>query len=115
MAHAEPVVRARPPARGGFGATERRDPWWTGTLVSGLVLLTFVVYATFRAFHNDFYELGRGAGSGYLPDHAYLLSPFYSPLLTGLIPKSLAWLSPAVLILWAPGGFRLTCYYYRKA
>ena len=26
-----------------------------------------------------------------------------------------AWLSPAFLILWAPGGFRLTCYYYRKA
>ena len=25
------------------------------------------------------------------------------------------WISPAVLILWAPGGFRLTCYYYRKA
>jgi hypothetical protein len=25
------------------------------------------------------------------------------------------WLSPALLILWAPGGFRLTCYYYRKA
>ena len=24
-------------------------------------------------------------------------------------------LSPAFLILWAPGGFRLTCYYYRKA
>jgi hypothetical protein len=23
--------------------------------------------------------------------------------------------SPAILILWAPGGFRLTCYYYRKA
>ena len=28
-----------------------------------------------------------------------------------------AWLpfSPALLILWAPGGFRLTCYYYRGA
>ncbi|MEK6249438.1 MAG: hypothetical protein N2C12_14750, partial [Planctomycetales bacterium] len=25
------------------------------------------------------------------------------------------WISPAFLILWAPGGFRLTCYYYRKA
>ena len=24
-------------------------------------------------------------------------------------------LSPAILILWAPAGFRLTCYYYRKA
>ena len=26
-----------------------------------------------------------------------------------------AWISPAFLILWAPGGFRVTCYYYRKA
>jgi hypothetical protein len=26
-----------------------------------------------------------------------------------------AWLSPAMLILWMPGGFRFTCYYYRKA
>jgi len=28
-----------------------------------------------------------------------------------------SWLpySPAILILWAPGGFRLTCYYYRGA
>src|SRR5262245_13520964 len=93
MAHAEPVVRARPPARGGFGAHERRGAWWTVTLVAGLVLLTFVVYATCRAFHNDFYELGRGAGSGYLADHAYLLSPFCSPLLAGLIPRSRAWLS----------------------
>jgi len=79
------------------------------------VLLTFVVYATYRGLSNDYYELGQGAGTGYVPDHAYLLSPFYSPLLTGLIPSSLAWLSPAALILWGPGGFRVTCYYYRKA
>src|SRR5213595_1554094 len=43
-----------------------------------------------------------------------LLSPFYSPNLGRWTPLP-QWLSPAVLILWAPGGFRLTCYYYRKA
>jgi hypothetical protein len=32
-----------------------------------------------------------------------------------VLPWLPAWLSPALLILWAPGGFRLTCYYYRKA
>src|SRR5262249_36198563 len=26
-----------------------------------------------------------------------------------------AGISPALLVLWAPGGFRVTCYYYRKA
>ena len=38
----------------------------------------------------------------------------YSPLF--VLPAWLpAWISPALLILWMPGGFRLTCYYYRKA
>ena len=38
----------------------------------------------------------------------------YSPLLAlpAWVP---AWVSPAMFILWMPGGFRLTCYYYRKA
>ena len=71
----------------------------------------FLIYATFRAFLNADYQLGMG--TGILEDHAYLLSPFYSPLI--VLPGSLAWISPAFLILWAPGGFRVTCYYYRKA
>src|SRR5712692_9244565 len=25
------------------------------------------------------------------------------------------WVTAALLILWAPGGFRITCYYYRRA
>jgi len=51
------------------------------------------------------------------------LSPFYSPELFG---SPDAWFGPrpawlpgfvtaAMLILWAPGGFRFTCYYYRGA
>ena len=54
------------------------------------------------------------------------LSPFYSPEIFGDSPHSWFgpkpgwwpdWLpfSPALLILWAPAGFRLTCYYYRGA
>ena len=100
-------------AIGGLGATGRRDAWWAGPLATGLGLGAFVVYATARALCNANYELGIGSHSGILPDHAYLLSPFYSPLI--VLPASLAWISPAMLILWAPGGFRITCYYYRKA
>lgn len=108
MAQAQTVD---PAVAGGFGATQRSDRWWIGPLATGLGLGAFVIYATFRAFFNADYRLG--VGTGVLPGHAYLLSPFYSPLF--VLPQSLAWLSPAFLILWAPGGFRVTCYYYRKA
>jgi hypothetical protein len=108
MAQAPTIRHAAP---GGFGATQRRDRWWSGPLATGLGLGGFVIYATFRALAGADYRLG--VGTGVLEDHAYLLSPFYSPLI--LLPPSLAWISPAALILWAPGGFRVTCYYYRKA
>jgi hypothetical protein len=97
----------------GLGRTQRRDGWWLGPLLTALGLGGFVVYSTFRAILNAEYQVGHG--TGVLPEHAYLLSPFYSPLLTNLIPRGLEWVSPAFLILWAPGGFRVTCYYYRKA
>src|SRR5688500_1765603 len=93
-------------ARGGLGVTERRDAWWLGPLATAVCLGLFVVYATFRAVYNADYLVDR-------PDSAYILSPFYSPLI--VIPWLPAWISPAFLILWAPGGFRVTCYYYRKA
>ncbi len=96
----------------GFGATDRRDGWWIGPLATALGLGTFGIYATFRAIYNAEFELGVSTGE--MESHSYLLSPFYSPLIA--LPSFLpAWISPAFLILWAPGGFRLTCYYYRKA
>ena len=79
--------------------TARTDTWWLepGLVATGFTL--FIVYATFRAFENQFYEVGS------------FLSPFYSPKIV------LDWwkFSPAILILWVPAGFRATCYYYRKA
>lgn len=95
----------------GFGVTQRRDNWWVGPLATALGLGAFGVYATFRAVYNAEYHLG--AGTGEMESHSYLLSPFYSPLI--VLPFLPSWISPAFLILWAPGGFRLTCYYYRKA
>ena len=80
-------------------ATQRRDTWWVGPLLTFLGLGAFIVYSLFAAFAGNHYEWGP------------YLSPFYSPL---FLPD---WwpLSPAILILWAPLGFRTTCYYYRKA
>jgi hypothetical protein len=92
--------------------TLRDDRWWLYPLVTFLVFASFVAYATFRAFwgHDYFSEP--------------YLSPFYSPCVThecvdgssdfgqGLSFWSL---SPALIILIFPLGFRMTCYYYRKA
>ncbi len=98
----------------GFGITARTDAWWVRPLVVFVVLSAFIVYATWAAFQGQHYTAGP------------YLSPFYSPLLFG--ESDHAWFgakpawwpmiipfSPALLILWAPGGFRLTCYYYRGA
>ena len=109
MAHA-PL----PIARRGFGETMRTDAWWFEPLVVFIGLSAFIVYSTWAAFQNAHYTFGP------------YLSPFYSPELFGDSPH--AWFgpqpnwwpaiipfSPAFLILWAPGGFRFTCYYYRGA
>src|SRR5262249_50712552 len=87
--------------RRGFGTTARRDVWWFEIVPVVVVLGLFGIYATLRAFEGNYYEWGP------------FLSPFYSPLID---PNHKWWpLSPALLILGGPLGFRLTCYYYRKA
>src|SRR3989454_2165866 len=84
---------------GGFGATLRRDSWWVAPALTATVLLSFAVYATWAA------------GTGTRCDWGHCLSRLYSPL----IQTSWWPLSPAFLILVFPLGFRVTCYYYRKA
>jgi hypothetical protein len=94
----------------------RTDRWWLSPTITVVVLTSFVVYSTWAAFQNRNYFVGAAA-------HRDLISPFYSPCLTGsCVPGShpsfgLSWwtISPALLILIVPLGFRLTCYYYRKA
>src|SRR5687768_13662966 len=109
MAYADVLPKQR-----SFGQTMRRDAWWVQPLLILLGLSTFVVYSTWAAFQGEHYHYGP------------YLSPFYSPELFGSSSHSWfggkpswwpGWLifSPALLILWAPGGFRLTCYYYRGA
>ncbi|MGW1269082.1 hypothetical protein [Streptomyces sp. NPDC002491] len=92
----------------------RTDRWWLAPAATAAGLLAFVVYSTWRAFANaDYYA-------------APYVSPFYSPCLAENCDTMRhgpnaelfgAWwgISPAIIILIFPLGFRLTCYYYRKA
>ena len=83
----------------------RTDAWWVGPAATMLVLASFIVYATVRAFEGKAYAWG-----------AYL-SPFYSPFFDVAWAKGLGlgFFTPAMLILPGPASFRFTCYYYRKA
>ncbi len=97
-----------------FGYTSRKDAWWVKPLFTFIGLSSFVIYVTWAAFQGEHYHYGS------------YISPLYSPELFGDSPHSwfgpkpgwwpsfIPW-SPALLILWAPGLFRLTCYYYRGA
>ncbi len=93
-----------PVLQSGLGKTLRRDNWWVGPATTGVILVSFIIYATFRGFENAHYEIGP------------YLSPMYSPLIDTSFAKN--WpipVSGAMLILGGPASFRLTCYYYRKA
>ncbi len=91
--------------------TLRTDRWWLQPLITVAVLVAFIVYSTVRAFEN----------ANYFAEP--YISPFYSPCITTAcegdsFPEWFtgpSWISPALYILVVPLGFRLTCYYYRKA
>lgn len=97
----------------GFGETARTDWWWVQPLAVFLGLTAFGIYSFWAILQADNYRSGP------------YLSPMYSPELfgpgdtwfgpqPGWWPALLPW-SPAWFILWAPLGFRVTCYYYRGA
>jgi len=109
MAHTEAALKQQ-----SFGQTMRPDAWWAQPALIFVGLSAFVVYSTWAAFQGTHYYFGP------------YLSPFYSPEILGSSPHSWfgpkpgwwpGWLpfSPALLILWGPALFRLTCYYYRGA
>jgi hypothetical protein len=107
--------------------THRRDAWWAFPLLTFVVYIAFIVYATYRVFepvfaagtdyaaYRGFYEAANGS--------YYYASPFGTPDFTWAVPSFLysvpflaqAVRSPAFLILPFPAGFRFTCYYYRKS
>jgi hypothetical protein len=93
------------------GKTLRQDPWWRQPAINAVFLAAVVIYLTWASLVNADYF--------WQP----YISPLYSPcLVTTCVPGSgfhwIPWLSaltPAILIIGGPMGFRLTCYYYRKA
>jgi hypothetical protein len=100
------------PTRASIDArTLRQDRWWLYPLVTFIVFFSFIVYSSIRAF----------MGRDYFAEP--YLSPFYSPCLGDCVDgasdfgQPFEWFpfSAALLILIFPLGFRLTCYYYRKA
>jgi len=96
--------------------TLRTDRWWLSPLVTAAVLGVFISYTTVRLFMRDFY---------WVDEYSYL-TPLYSPCLSdSCVPGSSHFGTPLpefpmaiplpLLIFPIIGGFRLTCYYYRKA
>ncbi|WP_051918684.1 hypothetical protein [Prescottella defluvii] len=110
-------IGAPSPARADIRArTLRTDRWWLAPLLTTLGLAVFVVYATVRSFVR----------TAYWVDDYHYLTPFYSPCISascvpgashfgtwvGELPM---WIPLGFLVLPFLLGFRLTCYYYRKA
>jgi len=105
-------VRGGPDVR-----TLRRDPWWRFPSATVAFLTVIVTYLVWAVFQNAYYYVGINM-------HRDLISPFYSPCIVGsCVPGAhgtflvLHWwtITPALFAATLPGGFRLTCYYYRKA
>jgi len=120
------------PVHQGFGETSRRDAWWFGPLVTLVGLSAFLIYANaIVLFVPGYFEIRANKADFFAPHNpavAPYLAPFHAPLLydaqsrhawfqqarPGFWP-SWAPFSSAMLILIFPAGFRMTCYYYRKA
>jgi hypothetical protein len=91
--------------------TLRTDRWWLYPLTTFVVFTAFIIYATIRAFMGSHYY------------QAPYLSPLYSPCVGDCVKGSsdfgqpFGWwpFSAALIVLIFPLGFRLSCYYYRKA
>lgn len=96
--------------------TLRTDRWWLPPLLTNLGLLAFVAYATVRSFMGKWY---------WVAEYGYL-TPFYSPCLSDSclpgsshfgtpLPELPGWIPLGFVALPFLLGFRLTCYYYRRA
>jgi hypothetical protein len=90
--------------------TLRKDPWWAFPLSVAGFLTVALVYSTWAGLQTTNYFAEP------------YLSPLFSPCLAAncehvTIPLVGSWyrISPFLLVGLLPIGFRVTCYYYRKA
>jgi hypothetical protein len=91
--------------------TLRTDNWRRQPAINAAALTVVVVYLTWASLVNGHYFWEP------------YISPLYSPCLaTTCVQGSgvhwipwISWLTPAIIIIGGPMGFRFTCYYYRKA
>jgi hypothetical protein len=105
------------PGRAKVGArTLRADRWWWGPLYTAVILGLFIVYSTIRVFMGKWYYAGA----------EHYLTPLYSPCVSdSCVPGSSHFGTPlpelpfflplGIIAFPIVAGFRVTCYYYRKA
>jgi hypothetical protein len=110
VAAATPTLSAK-----GWWNTSRYDAWWVSPLLQFIGFSAAIIYSTWAAFQGTYYY------------REPYLSPFYSPTIIidlkfwpftngplSFLSPLIHPISPALVILIFPLGFRLTCYYYRK-
>jgi hypothetical protein len=110
-------VGTNAPGRASIPAkTLRTDRWWRAPLITFTLLSIWVIYATVRAASQRAYFAGK----------EHYLSPFSSPCISASCPGEArdfgTWFGHfppfiplAILSLVFLLGFRVTCYYYRRA
>ena len=93
--------------------TFRTDRWWLAPALTFAGLMSFLIYGFWAIFDKSYFA------------DPYI-APFASPCLATSCPEGARFLGlapfgdwyglpPGLLVLGLPGGFRLTCYYYRKS
>lgn len=92
----------------GTFSTQRKDNWWVMPIIIDAVIITFVVYTILAVFWP---------GAGNYIEYAKL--HYYSPIWGFPLPQWFHNIWPtaypiALATIWAPLGFRASCYYERK-
>jgi hypothetical protein len=117
MAVTQPPTGTATPGRAQIEVrTLRTDRWWQAPLTTFVLLSAWVLYAVIRT----------ASQRAYFVPHYHYLSPFFSPCVTASCQEGArdygTWFGHfppfiplAILVLPFLLGFRLTCYYYRKA